>query len=86
MLKGYNSDIVIGDKSYHIQTEDWGVQNPFIVTRVFRQGAVVKTVKTAYSEFLPNQHYDATLVEQALKLQHYRILDQLSRQQLGLSR
>ncbi|MCS6837860.1 MAG: hypothetical protein NZ480_03340 [Bdellovibrionaceae bacterium] len=77
---------MVGDKTYHVQTEDWGIENPFIVTRVFVQGAVVKTVKTPYHEILPNAHYDARLLENALKLQHYRILDQISHQQLGFKR
>jgi hypothetical protein len=83
MLKGYNSDVTIKGVDYHVQTEDWGQQNPFIVTRVFKQGAVLKTYKTPYSDVLPNSHYDKPTLEQALKLQHFRILDQIMRDPLG---
>ena len=77
MLKGYNSDIQIKGINYHVQTEDWGRDNPYLVTRVFKQGAVIKTFKTPYTEVLPNAHYDHVLLENALKLQHFRILDQI---------
>ena len=83
MLKGLNSDISVKGHEFHIQTEDWGQNNPYLVTRVFRQGAVVKTIKVAYTEVLPNQHYDSILLEQALKMQHFRILDQIQREPLG---
>jgi hypothetical protein len=82
MLKGYNSDVTIKGVDYHVQTEDWGQENPYLVTRVFKQGAVLKTYKTPYSDVLPNSHYDNTALEQALKLQHFRILDQIMRNPL----
>jgi len=83
MLKGYNSDINIKGVNYHVQTEDWGQNNPYLVTRIFKQGAVIKTFKTPYSEILPNAHYDSSTLEQALKAQHFRILDQITRAPLG---
>ncbi|HPI40931.1 MAG TPA: hypothetical protein PLJ21_09005, partial [Pseudobdellovibrionaceae bacterium] len=52
--KGFNSDIFVRGEKYHIQTEDWGNGNPFIVTRVYRSGAVIKTTKTPYQEIFSN--------------------------------
>ena len=78
MQKGFNSDITVKGKLYHIQTEDWGQQNPFIVSRVFCSGAVLKTVKTSYDEALrsgPVNNEEA--IRQALKRQHNRVVDSL---------
>lgn len=78
MIKGHNSDITAWGKSYHVQTEDWGEQNPFIVTRVFCNGAVIKTIKTPYSQALkagPVRQQEA--LSFALRHQHNQILDQL---------
>lgn len=55
MEKGYNSDIFVRGEKFHIQTEDWGDRNPFVVTRVYRSGAVVKTMKVSYQEIFA--HY-----------------------------
>jgi hypothetical protein len=44
MVKGFNSDLVIRGKNYHVQTEDWGNANPFLVSRVFSNGAVLKNL------------------------------------------
>ena len=52
MLRGFNSDIQARGSRFHVQTEDWGHDNPFLVTRVFKEGAVVKTLKTPYEEAL----------------------------------
>ena len=83
MEKGLNSDIVHASEQYHVQTEDWGRENPFVVTRVYLHGAVVKSVKTPYSELIPrsgllNLQMLSQLVQQALRKQHDEILDQLA--------
>lgn len=81
--KGYNSDIVVNGVTYHIQTEDWGRSNPYFVSRVFSNGAVVKSVKTAYSTVLPKgPTFDTQAVRFALRCQHEQILDLLVSGQL----
>lgn len=70
-----NSDIQLGSDSYHIQTEDWGQQSPFIVSRIFKNGAVLKSIKTPYSDLLSSPLWDNTAVEEAVELQHNKILD-----------
>lgn len=78
MLKGFNSDITIKGKAYHIQTEDWGQANPYLVSRVFCDGAVIKTLKTTYATALANGPVnDREALGIALKRQHYQILDEL---------
>ena len=81
--KGYNSDLQVGGLSYHVQTEDWGQQNPFIVSRVFCNGAVVRSVKTAYDRVLPDvQARTARAIQLAVRYQHEKILDLLVSGQL----
>lgn len=81
--KGYNSDVLIGGLSYHIQTEDWGYSNPFFVSRVFCNGAVVKSVKTSYASVLPEgPSSDRQAIRYALRFQHEQILDLLISGQL----
>jgi len=83
MQKGHNSDIQVRGKSYHVQTEDWGQLNPFVVTRVFCNGAVLKTIKTTYTEALRGGPMgDQNAIRLALRQQHNRILDQLVSGQL----
>lgn len=75
MLKGFNSDLLIEGRRYHVQTEDWGRENPFIVTKVFREGAVVQTLKKAYAEISPQP--TAGELQEALQSQHRSVIDRL---------
>jgi hypothetical protein len=78
MEKGFNSDIEINGNSFHIQTEDWGSTNPFLVSRVFQNGAVLKSVKTAYLEVLPSHQIKNPLaIRIAMEIQHKKILELL---------
>lgn len=84
MEKGFNSDIIYRGLSFHVQSEDWGRENPYIVSRVYQEGAVVKSVKTPYSEVLGfgRRHVDPQAIRSALREQHEKILDLLLSGQL----
>jgi hypothetical protein len=74
--KGFNSDVTSNGVTYHIQTEDWGRENPFLVSRVFRNGAVVKTIKISYAEALHSgPSSQAESIRLAMREQHHQILD-----------
>ena len=78
MEKGFNSDIFVNGVSYHIQTEDWGKENPFIVTRIYKSGAVLKSIKTSYDDIWKRSpRSDKHAIRLAMQLQHQEILDQL---------
>ena len=83
VLKGFNSDISYGGKKFHLQTEDWGRENPYFVSQVFHNGAVIKTIKIPYTKVLP-RGLNSTLesVRLALETQHRSILDLLVSGQL----
>ncbi len=78
MEQGFNSDVVFGGVTYHIQTEDWGEANPFVVTKVFDSGAVVLSLKTSYDQI---ENMNFAVGRQAVRLgmreQHQKVLDQL---------
>lgn len=85
--KGLNSDLIYRGLNFHVQTEDWGQENPYVVSRVFQEGAVVQSVKTSYREILGNGRngrylYNAQLIREALERQHNKILDLLISGQL----
>lgn len=72
-----NSDINLGNDSFHIQTEDWGVASPYIVSRIYKNGAVLKSIKTPYSEIVDAPIWDKQAVELAVKSQHDQLVEQL---------
>lgn len=82
MEKGFNSDVIFKGMNFHVQSEDWGFDNPYLVSRVYQNGAVIKSVKTPYAEVLGsglmNRHrVDSQAIRLALREQHQKILDLL---------
>ncbi|MNS89414.1 hypothetical protein D3C72_1234260 [compost metagenome] len=78
MQKGFNSDITVRGNKYHVQTEDWGQQNPFVVSRIFCNGAVMKTIKTPYETVLQlGSVRTDDAIKSALCRQHSQIIDKL---------
>ena len=54
MITGFNTDIKHNDKVYHIQTEDKGMQNPYIESLVYVGGEILASKKTSYAEQVKN--------------------------------
>ncbi len=77
MEAGLNSDIKVGHQDFHVQTEDWGWDNPFIVTKIFSQGAVIKSFKIPYQELLKSPFPTEQSIRIAIERQHKEILDRL---------
>ena len=87
MEKGFNSDVIFKGMDFHIQSEDWGIENPFLVSRIYQNGAVIKSIKTSYTEVLgsgPMNRFrlDVQAIRLALRDQHQKILDLLLSGQL----
>jgi hypothetical protein len=83
MQKGYNSDVSYKGLTYHIQTEDWGLKNPFFVSQIFCNGAVIKNIKIPYTKVLPAQaKWSDDTIRIALETQHESVLDLLLSGQL----
>jgi len=77
MLSGINTDIEHGGKTYHVQTEDGGEQNPVIVTHLFAGGAILSSQRVSYGDVIkagPNP--DA--VRELMKQQHQTMIKSLS--------
>jgi hypothetical protein len=82
MLKGYNSDLSVRGKSYHVQSEDWGAERAFLVSRVFSNGAVLQTIKVPYQNVLRSTVQAASIrdpeaLAQALRRQHLETIEKV---------
>ncbi len=52
MLPGFNHNLRHQGAIFHIQTEDNGLQNPYVVTHVFMGGNVIATRRASYQKFI----------------------------------
>lgn len=63
MLVGYNQNVNYKGVTFHVQTEDNGVKNPYIVTHVFISGNIIATKKTSYMDIVKIENLEKVLRE-----------------------
>lgn len=63
MLVGYNQNINYKGVTFHVQTEDNGVKNPYIVTHIFISGNIIATKKTSYMDIVKIENIEEVLRE-----------------------
>lgn len=52
MITGFNTDVEYNKKIYHVQTEDKGLENPYIESLIYVGGAIIFSKRTSYAEKL----------------------------------
>jgi isopentenyl phosphate kinase len=63
MLVGYNQNVTYKGVTFHVQTEDNGVKNPYIITHVFISGNIIATKKTSYMDIVKIENLEKILRE-----------------------
>ncbi len=76
MILGLNTNVTCNGVGYHVQTEDLGRANPYVLTLVFRGGAIVAREKVNYRELLGDRPEDVR-VKALMDQQHARITKQV---------
>lgn len=66
---GFNINITLGGKTYHVQTEHGGTKNPLLTTLIYHKGEVVYSKKTDYSDIL-NAEDDNDKLRATMERQH----------------
>jgi hypothetical protein len=79
MITGFNTDIKHGDKVYHIQTEDKGLQNPYIESLVYVGGEILASKKTSYAEQLKGGGADEKWIGGLMEQQHRTMIAAIKR-------
>lgn len=76
MVVGFNHNVMYKGDVFHIQTEDSGVNNPHIITLLYRGGTIISSKKTSYADILKVNNLDQ-VVEELMKEQHKDMLRRL---------
>lgn len=69
MITGYNTDVDYGGVTYHVQTEDKGLQTPMILTLLYVGGAILASKRTPYDDLVASG-FDEDLLRKRLERQH----------------
>ena len=69
MITGFNTDIEHDGVTYHVQTEDKGLDSPIILSLVYVGGTILASKRSPYEDLIATGFSDEVLSER-LKRQH----------------
>lgn len=69
MITGFNTDIPFEGVTYHVQTEDKGLDTPLILSLVYVGGAIIAAKRTPYEDLL-SKGFDEKILTERLQRQH----------------
>lgn len=69
MIPGLNTDVRYKGKTFHIQTEDSGIENPVLITHVFLGGTILGSEKQSYQDALGREDVEGH-VRELMRSQH----------------
>jgi hypothetical protein len=69
VITGFNTDIDYNGVTYHVQTEDKGLDTPLILSLVYNRGTILASKRSPYNDLLLGQFDEKELAER-LQRQH----------------
>jgi hypothetical protein len=69
VITGFNTDVEYDGVTYHVQTEDKGLETPLILSLVYSGGAILASKRSPYDDLIAEGFNDQTLTER-LQRQH----------------
>lgn len=69
MITGFNTDVEYQGITYHVQTEDKGLETPLILSLVYSGGAILASKRSPYDDLIALGFNEQTLAER-LQRQH----------------
>ncbi|HMS39709.1 MAG TPA: hypothetical protein PKE69_05745 [Pyrinomonadaceae bacterium] len=69
MITGYNTDIEFQGVTYHVQTEDKGVDTPLILSLVYDRGTILASKRSPYED-LVKEGFNEKVLADRLQKQH----------------
>lgn len=69
MITGFNTDIEYGGVTYHVQTEDKGLETPLILSLVYNGGVILASKRSPYHDLI-TEGFDEKVLSERLNRQH----------------
>jgi hypothetical protein len=69
VITGFNTDIPHEGVTYHVQTEDKGLETPLILSLVYVGGAIIASKRTNYDDLIA-EGFDEKILTERLQRQH----------------
>lgn len=77
MSSGFNTDVRVGDRVFHVQTEDRGPNRPVIDTMVYQNGRIFHRRASDYREFRDSSEFSDDLLRRRVEEQHRSVIEDL---------
>lgn len=77
MSSGFNTDIRVDDRVFHVQTEDRGPSHPVIDTVVYQSGRILHRRSSSYEHFAASAEFSAEGLRDRVEEQHRQVIDDL---------
>lgn len=68
MITGFNTDIIYDGITYHVQTEDKGLDTPLILSLIYDGGTILASKRSPYNDLLND--FDENVLSERLQRQH----------------
>ena len=82
MITGFNTDVEYDGVTYHVQTEDKGLETPIILTLVYDRGTILASKRQGYEDLFEGG-FDEKALAAKLKRQHSLICAAIRKGQIG---
>lgn len=79
MITGFNTDVKHGDRVFHVQTEDRGLENPVMESLVYVGGEIIASKKTPYADLLDGNGNNSKAIQELMESQHRKIIAAIQR-------
>jgi acid stress-induced BolA-like protein IbaG/YrbA len=74
-VAGENTDLTFNNEKIHVQTEDWADNCHVIVSRIFKNGSVIKTFRLAYAKIAQVENEE--IRKRALQKLHQYVIEKI---------
>ncbi len=82
MSSGFNTDVRVGERVFHVQTEDRGPTHLVIDTAVYQAGRVVHRRSANYDDFAASGDFSPEALKQRVAEQHRAVIEALRDREL----
>lgn len=77
MSSGFNTDVRVDDRAFHVQTEDRGPSHPQIDTLVYQNGRILHRRSSSYEHLVASAELTAEGLRERVEEQHRQVIDDL---------
>jgi hypothetical protein len=77
MGSGFNTDVEVGERLFHVQTEDRGPQSPVIDTAVYQNGRVLYRRSSNYEHFAKSSEFSVEDLRERVEEQHRCVIEDI---------